>query len=261
MIVVKVGTSLLAPPTGGVHTRRFSDLARGVAALIATGRSVVIVSSGAVGLGVRRLGWPARPQTLPGQQAAAGVGQIDLCRRYERAFARYGRPVGQILVTHAGLADRPRFLNARHTLQTLLAHDAVPIINENDSVATEELRFGDNDLLAAQVVNLARADLLILLTDVDGLRDGSPGGQRMREVTEVTPALLARIPPVEGGLGSGGMRSKLEAARTAARFGVPSVIADGRRRDVLERIVAGEDVGTYVQASPQRLSARKHWIA
>ncbi len=261
MIVVKVGTSLLAPPTGDVHVRRFSELARGVASLIAAGRRAVLVSSGAVGLGVRRLGWAKRPTTLPAQQAAAGIGQIDLCRRYERAFARHGWAVGQILVTHAGLADRRRFLNARHTLQTLLAHGAVPILNENDSVATEELRFGDNDLLAAQVVNLARADLLVLLTDVDGLREDSLGGRRIPEVPEVSQALLERISPAEGSLGSGGMRSKLEAARTAARFGVPTVIADGRQRDVLERIVAGEDVGTYVPGSPRRLSSRKHWIA
>ena len=260
-VVVKVGTSLLTSLDGRIHTRRFGELARGAHALLEEGRQVVVVSSGAVGLGVRRLGWSAPPGSIPAKQAAAGVGQIDLCRRYERAFARYGRVVGQVLLTHTGLSDRGRFLNARHTLQALLTCNVVPIINENDSVATEELRFGDNDQLAAQVVNLASADLLVLLTDVDGLRDGSTTGRRVPEIREISPELLERIPAVEGTLGSGGMRSKLEAARTAARFGVPSVIADGRRRDVLDRILRGADVGTLVVPAERRLSSRKHWIA
>jgi glutamate 5-kinase len=262
-IVVKVGTSLLAAQAGKISSRRFSEIASGVSGLMDGGREVVLVSSGAVGLGVRRLGWTERPETIPDKQAAAAVGQIDLCRRYQSAFARHGRTVGQILLTHAGLADRARFLNARHTLQTLLLHGVVPVINENDSVATEELRFGDNDILAAQTVNLARADLLVLLTDVDGFREGPDyrRGRRVPELREVTPALLSVCAPREGPMGSGGMRSKLEAARTAARFGVPTVIADGGRRGVLERILAGEDEGTLVHPSERRLTSRKHWIA
>jgi glutamate 5-kinase len=262
-VVVKVGTSVLTPE-GEVRTRRFTEIARSVSALMGEGRQIVLVSSGAIGLGVRRLQWDARPESIPDKQAAASVGQIDLCRRYERAFERHGHRVGQILLTHAGLADRQRFLNARHTLQALLRGNVIPLINENDSVATEELRFGDNDQLAAQVVNLAGADLLILLTDVDGLRDGAPrerGSRRVPEIQEVTPSLLERVLPDEGPLGSGGMRSKLEAARTAARSGVPTVIADGRRTRVLERTLAGEDIGTLVRPGSQTLSARKHWIA
>jgi glutamate 5-kinase len=263
VIVVKVGTSLLAPPEEGVHARRFADLAAEVSALVAEGYRVVLVSSGAVGLGVRRLGLDARPESIPDKQAAAAVGQIDLCRRYERAFARHGRLVGQILLTHTGLAERERFLNARHTLHALLDSGVVPIVNENDSVATEELRFGDNDQLAALVVNTVGADLLVLLTDVDGLHDRPPdeeGARRVSEVAEVTPALLERVPAARAGLSRGGMRSKLESAQTAGRFGVATVIADGRRRGVLHRIVAGEDVGTLVLPST-RLSSRKHWIA
>jgi glutamate 5-kinase len=258
-IVVKVGTSLLTGRArGGVHTRRFSELARGISALVAGGRRVVLVSSGAVGFGVGRLGWQRRPETIPDKQAAAAVGQIDLCHRYERAFARHGHHVGQILVTHAGLSDRSRFLNARHTLHALLSHGVIPVINENDSVATEELRFGDNDMLAAQVVNLAAADLLILLTDVDGLlREG----RRVPHLTDVPASLLAELSPDTGPLGSGGIRSKLEAARMASRFGVATVIADGRRRGVLERVLAGEEVGTLIHPSEQKLSSRKHWIA
>jgi glutamate 5-kinase len=260
-VVVKVGTSLLAPPTGGVHTRRFAEIARGVNGAIQAGRQILLVSSGAVGLGAQRLDWRMPLPTIPAKQAAAAVGQIHLCRHYERAFARHGRIVAQILLTHGGLSDRHRFLNARHTLQNLLESQVIPIINENDSVATEELRFGDNDQLAAQVVNVASADLLVLLTDVDGVLDFSAGRRRIPEIPAVTPALLAEMPGGQGPMGSGGMRSKLEAARAAGRYAVPTVIADGRRRDVLTRILAGEDVGTLVHCSPQRLSSRKYWIA
>jgi glutamate 5-kinase len=255
---------LLAPPQGGIHARRFADMARDLAEIMVDDRQVIVVSSGAVGLGGRRLALAERPVSIPEKQAAAAVGQIDLCRRYEQAFARYGRLVAQILLTHTGLADRELFLNARHTLNALLARDVVPIINENDSVATEELRFGDNDRLAALVVNNCEADLLILLTNIDGLHDWSPGrraARRIGEVIEVGPEILDLATPEISDLGTGGMRSKLEAARMAARFGVPTVIADGRRRGVLRRILAGEDVGTFVHPAPQKLSSRKHWIA
>jgi len=247
-----------------VRVRRFSELARQVAALVGRGHQVVLVSSGAIGLGMRRLKLEERPQSIPEKQAAAAVGQIDLCRRFERALGRWDLVVGQILLTHGGLADRERFLNARRTLNALLDRGAVPVVNENDSVATEELRFGDNDQLAAQVVNCCGADLLVLLTDVDGLYDrppGEPGARRISELREVTPAVLEQAGGTGSELGSGGMRSKLQAARTAARFGVPTVIADGRRRTVLERIRVGEDTGTRVRPDRDRLSSRKHWIA
>ncbi|MFI5314746.1 MAG: glutamate 5-kinase [Myxococcota bacterium] len=264
-IVVKLGTSLLAPQAGGVQTRRFAAIARQVAAQMRAGREVVVVASGAVGLGTRRLGLAKRPSSIPGKQAAAAVGQIDLCRRFERAFAREKLLVGQILLDHAGFVDRERFLNARRTLAQLLADRVVPLINENDSVATEELRFGDNDQLAAQVVNTCGADLLILLTDVAGLRDRDPRAAgratRVAEVDEVTPRVLALAGGEGSPLGTGGMRSKLLAARAAGRFGVPTVIADGRRRDVLARILDGDDVGTLVRPAEDQLSSRKHWIA
>ncbi len=263
-VVLKIGTSLLTPAGDAVQSRRFASFARQVAAEIAAKRAIVLVASGAVGLGTRRLGLTERPKSIPGKQAAAAIGQIDLCRRFERAFARQGLLVGQMLLDHAGFADRERFLNARRTLAQLLADGVVPIINENDSVATEELRFGDNDQLAAQVVNTCGADLLILLTDIDGLHDRDPrmpGAERISLVPEVTAKLLA----IAGGEGSamstGGMRSKLLAARSASRFGVPTVIADGRARNVLHRILAGEDVGTLVQPAAESLSSRKHWIA
>ena len=263
-IVIKVGTSLLAPHGASVHTRRFSALAGDIAGMMDEGREIVLVSSGAVGLGVRRLGGTVRPVSIPEEQAAAAIGQIDLCRRFERAFARRNRLVGQLLLTHRGLSQRERFLNARHTLQALIESGVVPLINENDSVATEELRFGDNDHLSALVVNSCGADLLIMLTDRGGLYDRPPeqaGGRRIREIEEVTPRLLRMASGAGSQLSSGGMRSKLEAARVASRFGVPTVIADGRRRGVLHRILAGEDVGTLVRPSTSRLTSRKHWIA
>ena len=263
-IVVKVGTSLLAPPAGGVHARRFAELAGDIAALMKQDRRVVLVSSGAVGLGVRRLGLRTRPVAIPEKQAAAAVGQIDLCRRFERAFARHGVPVGQILLTHGGLAERELFLNARHTLHELLEQRIVPLINENDSVATEELRFGDNDRLAALVTNLCGAELLVLLTDIDGLHDrapSEPGAQRIAAVERVTSRTLALAGGSRSGVGTGGMLTKLEAARMAARFGVPTLIADGRRRRVLRRLLDAEDLGTLVWPARLRLSSRKHWIA
>ncbi len=263
-VVVKVGTSLLAPPVGGIHARRFFDLASEVVALMDERRQVMLVSSGAVGLGSRKLALGKRPVSIPEKQAAAAVGQIDLCRRYERAFARHGRHVAQILLTHAGLADRERFLNARHTLNSLLERGVVPIINENDSVSTEELRFGDNDLLSALVVNTCEAELLILLSHVDGLHDRSPDSPqatRIPEVKELSPKVMELASPATSDLGTGGMRSKLQAARSASKFGVPTVIADGRQRRVLSRILAGEDIGTLIHAATQKLSSRKHWIA
>jgi glutamate 5-kinase len=223
-----------------------------------------MVSSGAVGLGVRKLGLDGRPRSIPEKQAAAAIGQIDLCRRFERAFARRGRIVGQILLTHGGMADRELFLNARHTLNTLVARGAVPVINENDSVATEELRFGDNDQLAAQVVNLCGAELLVLLTDIDGLHDRDPrepGARPIRELEQVTDAHLELAGGTGSALGSGGMRSKLEAARSASRHGAFTVIADGRRRGALARAAAGEEVGTLVHPAREQISSRKHWIA
>jgi len=263
-VVVKLGSALLTPKSDGAGARRFASVARQVAAEMRGGREIVLVASGAVGLGTRRLGLAKRPTSIPAKQAAAAVGQIDLCRRFERAFAREKLVVGQILLDHAGFADRERFLNARRTLAQLLADRVVPIINENDSVATEELRFGDNDQLAAQVVNTCGADLLILLTDIDGLRDGDPrAGRAVRvaEVDEVTPRVLALVGESGSELGTGGMRSKLLAARAASRFGVPTVIADGRRQDVLRRVLDGDDVGTFVRPAEDQLSSRKHWIA
>jgi len=265
-IVIKVGTSTLAPPGRSVQSRRFSALAKQIAALREEKREVILVASGAVGLGVERLGLTRRPRSIPEKQAAAAIGQIDLCGRFQRAFAKHDLNVGQILLTHVGLSDRERFLNARHTLQQLVSAGAIPIINENDSVATEELRFGDNDHLSALVANLAGADLLLLLTDIDGLYDrhpSEPGAQRIPELDHITPQLLRKVGDSTSGVGTGGMRSKLSAAREAAHFGATTVIAHGGVPDVISRVLSGEDLGTRIlpQPSASRVSARKHWIA
>ena len=261
-IVVKVGSGVLTRGGVGLQPRVISRLAAELCALKSEGREVVLVSSGAIAAGSRRLGFDRRPADIAGKQAAAAVGQTYLVWMYERAFARHGQRVAQILLTREDLAERRRYLNARHTLFELLRLGALPIINENDSVAVEEIQFGDNDHLSALVTNLAEADLLVILTDIDGLYDRDPRlhpEARRLEVVEADSAVTEVGGP--SGFGVGGMRSKVEAARQAAAYGVPTVIASGRRRGALAAIVAGEPVGTLVRPGPRALTSRKHWIA
>ena len=266
-IVVKVGSRSIvgasidegARPGGG----RFAQLAAQVVALRSEERAVVLVSSGAVALGRGRLGFSAKPRAIAELQACAAVGQSLLMRGWEQALGAHSVAVAQMLLSHADLEDRERYLNARAALGALLELSAVPVINENDTVAVDEIRFGDNDQLAAMVCTLAGADLLVLLTDVEGLLDGS--GARVRSVDELgsAQALVGSAPSGSSRteLGSGGMGSKLEAARRAARRGVPVLIADARDPAVLTRALAGEDVGTLVRPQGSRLASRKHWIA
>jgi glutamate 5-kinase len=257
-VVVKIGSRLIADAPAS----RPATIADEVVALRARGVEVVIVSSGAIALGIGRLKLPARPTELPGLQAAAAVGQSRLMQHWEHAFGAHGVEIGQVLVTHDDLGDRRRFLSARLTLRALLDHRVVPIINENDTVATEEIKFGDNDQLAALVCNLVSADALVILTDVEGVRDA--GGVRMPIVHDIE----AEAAPVAGGstsgVGSGGMASKVGSARIATRTGVPVVVGPGREADVLVRVLRGDDVGTLFvppQTKGHELSARKHWIA
>jgi glutamate 5-kinase len=263
-LVVKVGSSVLTRD-GSLRRATFSNVVRQVAELCRAGREVVLVSSGAIAVGARTLGWPHPGRSIPEKQAAAAVGQIGLCEIYQRRFARYGRKVAQVLVTRSGLDDRERFLNARHTLTTLLALGVVPIVNENDTVATEEIRFGDNDRLSATVVNLVAADLLVILTDVEGLYREPPAPARPRPplfgvVESLTPEVARAARGAASVFGRGGMLTKLEAARIAARSGAATAIASGLRRDTLLRVAAGEPVGTLFLAG-ERLASRKHWIA
>ena len=263
-IVVKVGSGILSGPKG-LRPRAFGDLVRQIVALMDEGRSVTLVSSGAIAAGARRLEWEQPGRTIPEKQAAASVGQIALCETYQRHFARHGRRVGQVLLTQHGLTDRERFLNARHTLHKLIELGVVPIVNENDTVATEEIRFGDNDNLSATVVNLVGADLLVILTDVDGLYEKPPEAGRPRPrlldvVDEVTPSLEERAGGAGHAFGRGGMITKLQAARSAAHSGAATVICNARTRDSLIRAAAGEPLGTLFRAG-DRLASRKHWLA
>ena len=254
-VVVKIGSRLLADSPAG----RPAAIADQVAQLRRTGTELLIVSSGAIALGVRRLGLAGRPRDLPGLQAAAAVGQSRLMQHWEHAFAVHDLAIGQVLLTHDDLGDRRRFLSARLTLRALLDHGVVPIINENDTVATEEIKFGDNDQLAALVVNLIGADALVILTDVEGVRDAS--GARMPIVYDIDREAAPVAGGTTSGVGSGGMASKVASARIVTRTGVPAVVAPGREPDVLPRVLAGDDVGTLFVPSPDVLSARKHWIA
>ncbi|HEX8791674.1 MAG TPA: glutamate 5-kinase, partial [Polyangiaceae bacterium] len=255
-VVVKIGSSTLAADAGV-----FARLAEALAAR-REGRSFVVVSSGAIAIGMKKLGYRARPKEMAKLQAAAAAGQSLLMRAYEEAFAARGMAVAQVLLTHADLADRTRGNNARAALAALLEAGAVPILNENDSVAVDEIKFGDNDQLAAMVAPLVDADLVILLSDVEGLLD--PQGRRIPLVRDVAADALPHVrAPASGGAGtgSGGMGSKVEAARRATLAGANVVVADARAPGILESVLAGEDVGTLFVAARERLSARKYWIA
>jgi glutamate 5-kinase len=263
-IVVKVGSSVLTDD-GGLRDDTFEDIARQITQLGEAGREVVLVSSGSIAIGSRELGWNNPGESIPEKQAAASIGQIGLIERYKQHFGRRGRKVGQILVTRGGLEDRERFLNARHTLVTLLRIGAVPIVNENDTVATEELRFGDNDNLSATVVNLVAADLLIILTDVDGLyREppvaGRPAAELFDVVSAVTPDVERAAQGSSSAFGRGGMTTKLEAAQSAARCGAATILCNGRSDNAIVRAADGERIGTLF-LSGNRIASRKHWLA
>ena len=253
-IVVKVGSKSLV----GDREPRFDALARQIAALRAEKRNVLVVSSGAIALGRAALGFEKRPTEIAQLQACAAVGQSRLMRAWEEAFAPFSLPVAQLLLTHADLADRERYLNARASLDALWELGAIPVINENDTVAVDEIKFGDNDQLAAMVATLAGADLLVLLSDVEGLLDAS--GARVPFVEDVADA-TRHVQTGKSELGTGGMGSKLEAARRASKRGVPVVIADARDPAILTRVIAGDDVGTLFGPVGARLASRKHWIA
>lgn len=262
-VVVKVGSATLSDG-GKVHARVIGSLARQISALSDQGRRVVLVSSGAIAVGSRALGWSHTGRTIPEKQAAASVGQIGLCEIYQRRFARYGRRVGQVLVTRQGLEDRERYLNARHTLTALLDLGVVPIVNENDTVATEEIRFGDNDNLSATIVDLVGADLLVILTDVEGLYErpptpGEPTPPLLGVVEAPTDELRARAGGPGSSFGRGGMQTKLQAAETAGRSGAATVLCRGRRKDVLLEVMRGEPVGTLILPGT-RIGSRKHWL-
>jgi glutamate 5-kinase len=264
-LVVKIGSGLITAPGAGLARSRIDALADEVADIAKQGVDVTVVSSGAVVAGMARLGFRERPRSIPEKQAAAAVGQSALMEHWEAAFARHGRMVAQVLLTQADISARARYLNARNTLLTLLGYGVVPIVNENDTVAVEEIKVGDNDNLSAFVAHLLDADLLVLLTDVDGLYRGDPardpGARKLDSVESVTPEIEGLVWEERTRGAIGGMLTKLQAAQKAAAAGVPMVIASGRTPGTLDRLLQGEPVGTYFPARADRLAARKRWIA
>lgn len=263
-IVIKVGSSTLTR-NGALRPRRFTNLARQISGLMDAEREIVLVSSGAIAIGAAKLGWDNPGHTIPEMQAAAAVGQIGLIELYRRRFANHGRQVAQVLLTRAGLEDRERFLNARQTLHELLRLRVVPVVNENDTVATEEIRFGDNDNLSANIVSLVAADVLVILSDVDGLFVEPPTRGRRKPrlfdvIEKITPEVEHAAQGSSSAFGRGGMITKLEAVKTAAHAGATTVLCNGATPDVVSRILAGEPLGT-VFLPTTRMASRKHWLA
>src|SRR5579864_114319 len=264
-VVIKLGSSLVTNNGRGLDTEAIARWAAQVAALRSAGMQVVLVSSGAIAAGMQRLNWSQRPNAIHELQAAAAVGQMGLVQAWESAFAQHSLHTAQILLTHDDLADRRRYLNARSTLRTLLALSVIPIVNENDTVTTDEIRVGDNDTLGAMVTNLIEADVLVLLTDQPGLYTSDPRKDPAATLVARGTAGDIALEAMAGGAGSaigrGGMLTKVYAAKRAARSGAHTVIAYGREPDVLTRLIAGEAIGTALQAAQPTLAARKQWLA
>jgi glutamate 5-kinase len=264
-LVVKVGSSLVTNQGQGLDRAAIARWAAQIAQLRTLNKEVVLVSSGAIAEGMQRLGWNRRPQAMHELQAAAAVGQMGLVQVYESSFREHGLHTAQVLLTHADLADRQRYLNARSTLRTLLALGVVPIINENDTVVTDEIKFGDNDTLGALVTNLIEADCLIILTDQAGLFTRDPREDASAELVSVAKAGAPELEAMCGKAGSqiakGGMLTKILAAKRAARSGAHTVIASGHEPDVLLRLAAGEAIGTQLIAETMPIAARKQWLA
>lgn len=283
-VVVKVGSSVLVDGLGaraaascdcgapGLSVEVFTRLATEICNARANGFEVVLVSSGSIAMGLKKLGLERRPVTIPERQAIAAVGQVDLMNEYDRAFHACGAGVAQVLLTNADLSDRKRFLNARNTIEELLKRGIVPVINENDTVAVDEIKFGDNDNLSALVANLVSADLLVMLSDIDGIFNNDPkldkNAKRISIVENIDGFSLTKGSSGKGFVGAtmsfygtGGITTKVESAKKAAHFGCASVIANGKEVGILERILACEDIGTLIMAQADKLTSKKHWIA
>jgi glutamate 5-kinase len=264
-VVVKVGSSILASVEKGLHYEVFSHLTKEISDLKRQGYEFVLVSSGAIAAGMEKLGYRTRPQSITQKQAIAAVGQSRLMNIYESYFSRYQQMVAQILLTHDDLSHRRRFLNARNTLLTVLELGIIPIINENDTVVVDEIKFGDNDNLSALITNLVEADLLIILTDIDGLCDADPRYHPQARciplVKDIDVDMGGMIGDTDGEWNIGGMVSKVQAGKKASRFGIPTVIARGTRAEVLHQILKGKEIGTLILPKKVALSSRKHWIA
>lgn len=265
IIVVKVGSSLVTNNGNGLDEAAIAQWALQIVELVKQGKHIVLVSSGAVAEGMQRLGWKKRPTAVNELQAAAAVGQMGLVQMYESCFARHQLHTAQVLLTHDDLADRKRYLNARNTLRTLLELKVIPIINENDTVVTDEIRFGDNDTLGSLVANLIEADALVILTDQQGLYSADPRKDKEAQFIQYATAGDVALEKMAGGagrsVGTGGMLTKILAAKRASRSGANTVIASGREKNVLVRLSAGEMIGTHLKAAEMKTTARKQWLA
>ena len=263
--VVKIGSALLTDDGAGLDREAIDGWVSQIATLLDQGNEIVLVSSGAIAEGIARLGWTKRPDSIDELQAAAAVGQMGLIQAYESSFERFNRGTAQILLDHDDLANRQRYLNARGVLKKLMELGVVPIVNENDTVVTDEIRFGDNDSLAALVANLIDADLLVILTDKDGLYSANPDQDSSAKLVSQAQADDASLDALVGeslsSLGRGGMVTKLQAARLAARSGCNTVIAGGRNEEVLLKVGHGDVIGTFLSASQKPIAARKQWLA
>ena len=264
-IVIKVGSSLVTNEGRGVDAEAIGNWCQQLATLAGQGREVIMVSSGAIAEGMKRLGWKTRPKELHALQAAAAVGQMGLAQMYESKLREHAMKSAQVLLTHADLADRERYLNARSTLLTLLAHKVIPVINENDTVVNDEIKFGDNDTLGALVANLVEADALVILTDQRGLYSSDPrkhpDARFIEQAVAGTPELELMAGGAGSSLGRGGMLTKVLAAKRAAGSGASTVIVWGREPDVLLRLAGGESLGTTLTAVTPKMAARKQWMA
>ena len=264
-IVVKVGTSTITYANGKRNFSQIDRLARELSDLQNQGKEMILVSSGAVAVGVDRLGLPAKPSTIPGKQACAAVGQGVLMHTYEKLFADYGQIVAQVLITRTEAIDRHRYTNCRNTFMTLLQQGVIPIVNENDVVALDELKIGDNDNMSALVAGIVDADLVIILSDIDGLYTANPAthpeATLVHTVQEITPEIEASAGGVASSRGTGGMATKIQAAKAATNSGIQLVIASGTEKNAIPRILQGEEIGTLFVSRENRLQFRKRWLA
>lgn len=263
-LVIKIGSNLIASAEHGLNTARLRRITKDISDVIDKGYEVVIVSSGAIAAGLKKLGLKEKPKDIKLKQAAAAIGQSSLMWAYEHSLADFGKKAAQVLLTRDDVSDRVRYINAKNTLLTLLSYGVIPIINENDSTAVDEIKFGDNDFLASMVSGLIEAGMFVILSDVDGLYTKDPkeeGAELISCVQEITAEIEKMAKSKGSAIGTGGMYSKLLAAKQAVNHGIPVVIISGRKAGLLPRLIDGEKVGTYLKPKEQKLPSRKGWIA
>jgi glutamate 5-kinase len=263
-LVIKIGSNILASAEQGLNTRRLKAIAKDISGVIDKGAEVIIVSSGAIAAGLKKLGLKGKPKDIKLKQAAAAIGQSSLMWAYERSFADFNKKVAQVLLTRDVITDRTRYINAKNTLLTLISRNVIPVINENDPVAVDEIKFGDNDLLASLAAGLVEAEMLVILSDVDGLYSKDPketGAELIKHVDRITSGIEKKAAGKGSAVSTGGMYSKLLAAKQATGHGIPVVIMSGKKRGLLKRLFEGKQAGTFFKPNEVKLSSKKGWIA